>query len=91
LDEVASSVEIGWTFYGRKFWGGKYNFAIKTLMINHAFANLEEVIFRAGGNNHRSCAAIEKLGAVREGDAGKIGSVRFVLPKSAWQNGRYWR
>ena len=63
VDDTSSSVAIGYTFYGRKFWGGKYNPLAKTLMLNHAFNFVEKVYFHIGANNIRSQKAIEKLGA----------------------------
>src|SRR6478672_10186928 len=32
-----SRVAIGYTFLARKFWGGNYNRAVKTLMLEYAF------------------------------------------------------
>ncbi|MFZ5553677.1 MAG: GNAT family N-acetyltransferase [Bacteroidota bacterium] len=60
-----SEVSIGYTFFGRKFWGGKYNPALKKLMLDHAFQYVENVIFHIGAVNIRSQKAIEKLGAVK--------------------------
>ncbi len=37
LDREKGCVEIGWTFLARSCWGGAYNRAIKTLLLNHAF------------------------------------------------------
>lgn len=60
-----SEVSIGYTFFGRKFWGGKYNPVLKKLMLDHAFQYVENVIFHIGAVNIRSQKAIEKLGAVK--------------------------
>jgi RimJ/RimL family protein N-acetyltransferase len=51
------------------FQGGKANPESKYLLLRHAFERLGaiRVQFRADANNLRSCRAIEKLGAVREG------------------------
>jgi RimJ/RimL family protein N-acetyltransferase len=65
LDEARSSVAIGYTFLARSHWGGKYNPALKSLMLNHAFQFVNSVIFHVGAENIRSQKAMEKLGAVK--------------------------
>ena len=62
--ERSLSVEIGWSFLGRKYWGGQYNRAVKTLMIDHAFRHYDEIIFQINRNNLRSQKATMKLGGV---------------------------
>ena len=64
-DQAASEVEIGWTFLARSHWGGAYNGEMKRLMLAHAFAVVETVVFRVHSNNLRSQRAVEKLGAIR--------------------------
>lgn len=57
------SVEIGYTFLVCSHWGGKFNPALKKLMIEHAFAEgLERVEFHIGANNRRSQIAMERIG-----------------------------
>jgi RimJ/RimL family protein N-acetyltransferase len=59
---------VGWTFLGRDYWGGSYNSEIKQLMLTHAFAFAETVVFWVGVHNHRSRRAMEKIGGIlREG------------------------
>jgi RimJ/RimL family protein N-acetyltransferase len=65
LHEKESDVEIGWTFLARPYWGGTYNQAMKTLMMNHAFQFVDNIIFRIGENNMRSRKACEKIGSVQ--------------------------
>jgi RimJ/RimL family protein N-acetyltransferase len=60
-------VKIGYTFFGRSSWGKGYNRATKDLMIRHALAAVDTVIFHVGVNNLRSRRAMEKLGAKLEG------------------------
>lgn len=55
-------VEIGWTFLARRCWGGRYNGAMKRLMLDHAFRFVDTVIFRVGETNLRSRRAVEKIG-----------------------------
>lgn len=62
-------IEIGSTWYGRQFWGGRTNPAAKLLLFEHAFdtLGLQRVALRCDARNLRSAAAIERLGAVPEG------------------------
>lgn len=62
-------VEIGSTFYGRRFWGGDTNPHVKLLMLTHAFDTwaCERVALRCDADNERSVGAIERLGAKPEG------------------------
>lgn len=57
-----TTVEIGWTFLARSHWGGTFNKALKTLMIDHAFRYLDKVVFHVGKENYRSARAVEKIG-----------------------------
>lgn len=57
------SIAIGYTFYARSHWGGKYNPACKKLMLDYAFQYVDSVIFHIGANNIRSQKSIERLGA----------------------------
>lgn len=65
IESISSAIEIGWTFLGRKYWGGAYNKAIKNLMIDYAFKSVDVVVFYIGKNNFRSQRAVEKLGGQR--------------------------
>jgi RimJ/RimL family protein N-acetyltransferase len=56
------SVEIGWTFLARSHWGGRHNAEMKRLMLAHALASVERVVFRVGETNWRSRGAMEKIG-----------------------------
>lgn len=62
-------VEIGHTFYGRRWWGTHVNPAAKLLLLTHAFDmwGMERVALRADARNSRSIAAIRRLGAQPEG------------------------
>jgi N-acetyltransferase len=63
--EADSSVFIGYTFFGRKFWGKQYNPASKQLMLDHAFQWVNTVKFHIGAGNIRSQIAIGRVGAVK--------------------------
>jgi len=58
-----SSVAIGFTFIGRKFWGGIYNQSVKELLLDYAFQNVNSVFLHVGSENIRSQKAVLKLGA----------------------------
>lgn len=62
-------VEIGHTYYGRRFWGGPTNPHTKLLMLDHAFVtwSCERVALRFDAANQRSAGAIARLGARPEG------------------------
>jgi RimJ/RimL family protein N-acetyltransferase len=64
-NETDQSIFIGYTFYGRKYWGSKCNPEVKRLMLNYAFQYIEKVFFHVGGSNIRSQKAMEKLGAIK--------------------------
>lgn len=62
-------VEIGTTWYGRAFQGGRTNPAAKLLLLEQAFDAwaLNRVALRCDARNERSARAIERLGATPEG------------------------
>jgi RimJ/RimL family protein N-acetyltransferase len=62
-DTKENSVLIGYTFIGRKFWGTGHNKALKKLMLDYAFEQVDKVYFHIGAFNIRSQKAIEKIGA----------------------------
>jgi RimJ/RimL family protein N-acetyltransferase len=68
-DARAGVVQIGYTFFGRSYWGKGYNPATKRLMLDYAFQFVDRVEFYVGINNRRSRIAMERLGAVQTGTA----------------------
>ncbi|MEO1152089.1 MAG: GNAT family protein [Pseudomonadota bacterium] len=62
-------LEIGWTWYDKPSWGTQINPACKHLLLTHGFDHLglHRIEFKVDSTNARSIAAMEKLGAVREG------------------------
>jgi RimJ/RimL family protein N-acetyltransferase len=56
-------MEIGWTFLARSHWGGRTNHAMKALMVGHALAGMNRVMFMIGETNIRSRTAVERIGA----------------------------
>lgn len=63
-DRETLTIEIGWTFLARHYWGGAYNGEMKRLMLDHAFTFARRVVFVVGSDNRRSRRAIERVGAV---------------------------
>lgn len=69
VERQAARCEIGWTYYGRSWWGGRTNPAAKLALLRHAFDtwDMHRVALRADARNARSIGAITRLGAVPEG------------------------
>ncbi|MCL3863149.1 GNAT family N-acetyltransferase [Actinotalea sp. K2] len=69
VDRTVRRLEIGHTFYGRGWWGGRTNPACKLALLTHAFDgwDMHRVALRADARNARSVAAMRRLGAVAEG------------------------
>jgi RimJ/RimL family protein N-acetyltransferase len=64
LDEAAGTAHLGWTGYHPRVWGTAVNPETKLLVLGHAFAHgYRRVRLQADDANHRSRAAIERLGA----------------------------
>lgn len=86
-DPARSEIEIGWTFLARSHWGGVSNGEMKTIMLRHAFAFVENVVFLVGPQNLRSQKALEKIGAVRAGQradpSGRV-SVVYQITRDAF-------
>ncbi|MBP2548983.1 RimJ/RimL family protein N-acetyltransferase [Neorhizobium galegae] len=57
------SLSIGYTFINHEYWGGRTNFELKRLMLDHAFEHYDEVWFHIAPTNIRSQKAVAKLGA----------------------------
>lgn len=91
IDIEEKSLSIGYTFLAKDHWGGLYNPAIKSLMLNHAFTFFDKVILHIGANNIRSQKATEKLGAKKiaeiemeyYGEANRLNFV-YQIEKENW-------
>lgn len=84
-----SCITIGYTFLARSYWGGKYNFASKKLLLDYAFQQVEKVYFHIGSDNKRSQLAITKIGAkkVREFITEDKGmEFEYCIDKNNWLN-----
>ncbi len=82
--EENRTIEVGWTFLAREYWGGAYNGELKQLMLQHAFRYVDSVLFLIGPDNIRSQKAVEKIGAIRIGsrEAGP-GGTSFIFEITA--------
>jgi len=69
VDERNRTLEVGGTWIGRPWWRTAINTEAKLLFLGHAFETLgaNRVAIKTDIRNERSQAAIERLGAVREG------------------------
>lgn len=91
FDKVAKTIYIGYTFYGKEFWGKNYNAQVKRLMLEYIFQFVETVKFHVGSENLRSQRAMEKLGAENLGEievayfgeASKM-NILYELQKKNW-------
>lgn len=91
-DSDADSMLIGYTFYGRQYWGAGVNRAVKKLMLDYIFQYVSQVFFHVGASNVRSQIAMERLGAIKIdeqevayfGEAPKMNFV-YQIGKSGWE------
>jgi RimJ/RimL family protein N-acetyltransferase len=69
IDERHRTLEVGGTWLGRRWWRTAINTEAKLLILGHAFEVLQanRVAIKTDIRNERSQAAIERLGAKREG------------------------
>lgn len=86
-----SSIEIGFTFLTRDYWGGAYNRELKWLMLGYAFQFIDKAYFVVGKDNFRSSAAMLKIGGVEVTDlsttpvAGDLStSIVYQIKKEDW-------
>lgn len=92
LDMNNKSVLIGYTFYGRNYWGTSYNPSVKKLMMDYAFQFVDTIYFHIGANNIRSQKAIERLGAIKvreievayHGEPEKL-NFEYAISKKDWK------
>ena len=96
---AARTIAIGHTWLGRRWWRTGHNTEAKLLMMGHAFDMLgaARVVWHTDIHNARSQAAIERLGATREGvlrkhrirrDATWRDSVQYAMTDDDWPTAR---
>jgi len=88
------SVEIGWSFLDRSYWGRGYNAEFKRLMLEHAFRFVGRVIFRVGAENVISRGAMKNIGGRLTGETffvergGRpVEHVVYEITRAAFVNG----
>ena len=93
-EESGGSIEIGWTFLARSYWGRATNRELKQLMLEHALKPVERVHFIVGENNFRSRAAMVKIGGklddwleIRDLAGGPVRHVRYTIDRSGFASG----
>ena len=69
VDEVNQRLEIGYTWYSESYQRTAANTECKYLLLSHAFEKLNAIAveFRTHWHNHKSRAAIARLGAKQDG------------------------
>jgi len=87
-----NTISIGYTFFKRSHWGKGYNYALKWLMLDHIFPYVDTVTFYIGAVNRRSQISIERLGAIKTGEAetayfGEPAKLDYIysITKEKWQ------
>jgi RimJ/RimL family protein N-acetyltransferase len=92
IDEVENAIEIGWTFLARGYWGGRYNQAMKKLMMDYAFQFVDNILFYIDENNLRSQRAVKKIGGERIMSLAGVtlevrpdASVIYLITKTNWK------
>ncbi len=95
IDSANRRVEIGWTWYAQRAQRTALNTEAKLLLLGHAFESLGAIAveFRTNWFNHRSRAAIARLGAKQDGvlrnhmvmpDGTRRDTVVFSIIDSEW-------
>lgn len=90
------SLQLGYTWYGKKFQGTGLNKNCKYLLLEFAFEKMgmERVEFRADHNNERSIAAMKSIGCTVEGvlrsntikpDGSRRDSIVLSILKKEWE------
>lgn len=96
--EEDRGVEIGWTWLSSSVWGSDVNTEAKYLQLKYAFETLQciRVEWDTDAENHRSRAALSKLGAqmegiwrdfhIRERDGSRRSSAIFSMLDTEWES-----
>ena len=93
-----STLQLGYTWYGKKYHGTGLNKHCKFLLLSFAFekAGMERVEFRADKNNEKSVAAMKSIGCTVDGilrnnmprrDGGRRDSIVLSILKEEWFGG----
>jgi N-acetyltransferase len=99
VDPALRTISIGHTWLGRRWWRTGHNTESKLLLMSHAFDTLgaARVVWHTDIHNARSQAAIERLGATKEGvlrkhrirkDGSWRDSVQYAMTDDDWPAAR---
>lgn len=96
IQKTHNTCQLGYTWYGQKFWGTGLNKNCKLLMLEFAFDSIgfERVEFRADNNNERSIAAMKSIGCTVEGilrsncqgEEGRRDSIVLSILRNEWDS-----
>ncbi len=84
------SVAIGYTFLATAFWQKGHNRAVKKILIDYSFGQVNTIIFHVGANNLISQTAVQKLGAIKtlemtmESNGNSMPYFEYSLTKDLW-------
>lgn len=95
ISNVNKTLELGYTWYGKKYQGTYVNKNSKLLLLELAFETLgfERVGFKANSNNEKSINAMKSIGCTMEGtlrnfafdaDQNRIDAVVLSILKEEW-------
>lgn len=98
IQPAHKTLQLGYTWYGKKFHGTGLNKHCKYLLLQFAFEQLgmERVEFRADNRNERSIAAMKSIGCIEEGvlrsntlkpDGSRRDSIVLSILRNEWENG----
>ncbi|MGL4597902.1 MAG: GNAT family N-acetyltransferase [Bacteroidia bacterium] len=98
INNAFQTVQLGYTWYGKKFQGTGLNKHCKMLLFSFAFEQLDmlRVELRADNENKRSIAAMKRIGCVEEGilrqnmprpGTGRRDSIVLSMLQEEWLNG----
>ena len=90
-NQEENSISIGYTFYGREYWGKGFNHSVKSLMLDYIFQFVSKVHLHIGAENIRSQIAIGRLGTTKIdeqeiayfGEQAKLNYI-YCLTKEEW-------
>jgi RimJ/RimL family protein N-acetyltransferase len=89
-------IEIGGTWFGRRWWRTAANTETKLLTMTYAFDTLgyAAVVWRISLGNVRSRAAITRIGATLTGDEPRAtagpGLVEYTMRRTEWPAAKAW-
>jgi RimJ/RimL family protein N-acetyltransferase len=99
VSPAVRAIGIGYTWLGRRWWRTGHNTESKLLMMSHAFDTLgaARVVWHTDIHNARSQAAIDRLGATKEGvlrkhrirrAGSRRDSVQYAMTDDDWPKAR---